>query len=281
MKRFYGAVFEEGRINGLARVSLLCIIWWITQAVASVLVVKICGIFTHSTPETWSAIERLSPVPHFLTSLSAVVMSSCKGLLETVAPLSVAVVQFAVLTIFTWLIVREVAKLFIPEKKLTFGKHLKMAVVLIPVLLSISLLARFVQIPLDGLNISSFLKYTLSHFVPDVVSIGLMAIFINSFFFGQSGFKSLKSIVLSIQSTSGKMFGSLAVVFAISFIACASTGLLLSTDSVLTGLYEPFRYAVSAACWASSGLIWIYCGLAYHEYVESERLEPLPASKGA
>jgi hypothetical protein len=125
--------------------------------------------------------------------------------METVAPLLVAVIQFAVFTFFTWLIVRKVEKLFTPEKKLTFGKHLKMMVVMIPILLSISLLARFVQIPLDGLSIGSFLRYTLSHFVPDVVSIGLMAIFINSFFFGQSGFKSMKSIVLSIQSTSGKM----------------------------------------------------------------------------
>ena len=105
MKRFIGSVFDKSRTHGLVKTSLLCVLWWVSQTIASVLVLRIAGIFTHSGSETWTAIDRLSPVPHFLTSLSAVVMSSCKGLIEIIAPLSIAIVQFGIFVLFTWLVV--------------------------------------------------------------------------------------------------------------------------------------------------------------------------------
>lgn len=281
MKRFIGSVFDKSRTSGLVKIALLCVFWWIAQTIASVLVLRIVGIFTHSGSETWAAIDRLSPVPHFLTSLSAVVMSSCKGMSEIVAPFSVAIVQFGIFVLFTWLVVREVARMFAPERKITFGSHIKMALTLVPVYLSISLLSRFIQIPLESLNTGLNVKLMLTQFLPDFVSLAMMSAFLNSFLFGQSGFSILKSIVLSLQSTSKDFLLVLVMVFSIAAFACVTCGALFSSDVVLNGLYEPFRYAVSALCWASTGLIWIYSGLAYHQYVESERLEPLPASKGA
>ena len=263
MKKLLTDVWTIRRKSAYPSVGLWLVLLWMVQTIVTTLLL---GFIPMQSQTVWTLLDRMSPVSHFVSSLSLPFVVMHGGVMQILGSLAVVVAEFAVWSVFMFLALGVIIKLENPSAKYTFVHHLQLSAILLPVFIVASLAGHVVIIAVQNFIHTGFWQSILAGFVPDFVTMMILAIFMPAYLFWSEKHNIIKSLRLSILAFVGKIWVFIGLTAIISLLMSVLSVVSMNSTMVSNGLYVPLRMSMQALGWFMSAGIWIFTGFAYHCY---------------
>lgn len=263
MKKLLTDVWTIRRKSAYPSVALWLILLWIVQTIVTTVLLRFLPLQSQTV---WTLLDRMSPVSHFVSSLSLPFVVMHGGVMQILASLAIVIVEFAVWSLFLFLALGLIVKLENSSAKYTFVHHLQLSAILLPVFIVASLAGHVVIIAVQNFIHPGFWQSILAGFVPDFVMMLILAIFMPAYLFWSDKHNVIKSLRLSILAFVGKIWVFISLTGIVALLMSVLSVVSMNMAMVSNGLYIPLRMALQALGWLVGAGIWIFTEFAYHCY---------------
>ena len=277
MRKFLTDVWTTERKSVYPSVAMWLILLWIAQTIVTTILLRFLPLQSQSV---WTLMDRMSPVSHFVSSLTLPFVMIHGGVMPILGSLIIVAVEFAVWSLFTFLALRTIIKYESPNGKYSLSHHLQLSAILLPVFIAASLAGHVVMIATQNFIHPGFWQNILAGFVPDFVTMLILAIFMPAYLFWSAKRNVIKSLRSSILAFVGRIWVFIGLAAAIALVINILSVVSMNTTMVSNGLYIPLRMSLQALGWLAGSCILIFTGFAYHCYkIKHPETEALASTK--